>query len=337
MAVIERVDPHDEAALSAWYRALRAGASAGRHSPLVAAYEEMRASLREPGSAAERSAWAAVDGGAVVGSLLFALHGRENPDLADVDVNVPEEHRGRGYGGALLAHAERLARRGGHRVLLAEAFVPSACAPEEHPGAGFALRRGFRSVHREDHLVLALPVPPERLRGRVERGAPRRGGYRLSTWSGGCPPGEAAAVAAMRTAMERAVPCGDLEAEPRVWDEGRVRAVEARTRRQGYASIASLARGPDGEPAGYSQLFIPEHTPGEVYQDDTVVLEPHRGRGLGEALKALNLLRLQSEHPDRRRVHTWTAAVNTAMWEINRRFGFTPVEVAHRLQKAAHH
>lgn len=335
MATIERVDPHDDAALSAWYRALRAGASAGRGSPLVAAYEELRSSLREPGSEAQRSAWAAVDGGAVVGSLLFALHGRENPELADVDVNVPAEHRGKGYGGALLAHAERLARQGGRRVLLAEAFVPSACAPEEHPGAGFALRRGFRSVHREDHLVLELPVPEEHLRGFVERTRDRRPGYHLSTWSGGCPDGEVAAVAAMRTEMERAVPQGDLEGEPRVWDVARVRAVEARTRRQGYASIASMARGPGGEPAGYSQLFVPAHNPGEVYQDDTVVLEAHRGRGLGEALKALNLLRLQAEHPGRSRVHTWTAEVNTSMWEINRRFGFRPVEVAHRLQKVA--
>ncbi|WP_017593479.1 GNAT family N-acetyltransferase [Nocardiopsis potens] len=335
MPVIQQVDPHDEQALKAWYRALRAGAAAGRDRPLIAAYQEVRAALREPGAGAERSVWAAVAAGGVVGSLLVELYGEGNRRVAEVDVSVPAGERGQGYGSALLAHAERLAARAGRRVLLAEAHVPAGQAPAEHPGTRFALGRGFRSVHREDHLVLDLPADEEAVAALLAGAARRRSGYRLDTWSGPCPPEFVAEVARLRSAMERAVPTGGVHFAPRTWDPERVREVERRLLRQGFTSIASLARAADGAPAGYSELFVPGHNPAEVYQDDTVVLTPHRGRGLGAALKAGNLARLAADHPERRRVHTWTAAVNGPMQRINRGFGFRPVEVAHRLQRDA--
>ncbi|GAB3479378.1 GNAT family N-acetyltransferase [Nocardiopsis coralliicola] len=336
MPSIERVDPFDDAAVRSWYRVWRAGAAEGRDRPGLAAFPELRAALRDTGSEEPREAWVAKECGEAVGALMVGLVGRSGgvsgpTGAAEVEVSVPAEHRRRGHGSALLAHADKVAADSGRTTLLAEAHVPLSGGAEAHPGVRFAAAHGFRGVHREDRLVLELPADPTAVARTAGERAPLRAGYRVDAWSGPCPDGQAAALAMMRTATDRTVPGTEPGLEPRAWDEATVRAVEERMARRRVTAITALARTAEGAAVAFSELFVPEHSVTDVYQGGTLVLDAHRGRGLGAALKAVNLARLWVDHPQRRRVHTWTARGNTPMQHINRGFGFQPVEVDHRL------
>lgn len=326
MSRIVEIDPYDGAALRTWYEVMRAGAVAGRAAPQLVSHEALRASLVDPNPHQRRTPYAVYDGDTLVGTMLVGLPQRDNTHLAELDINVPPRYRNRGVGTALLGHGERLAGAAGRTVVTGETYAPGDDpAGDDAPGLRFARRRGYESAHQEDHLLLDLPpaVPP----------APPADGYRLVSWLGACPDGHVAAFAAMRTALERDLPIGELDIEPPRWDVELVRSSERRMAEQGYAMITTAAQHADGTFAGYSQLLVPEHDPGEVFQEDTLVMPAYRGHRLGAAVKAANLAIVADRYPERRRLHTWTDGTNGAMQHINAAFGFRRVEVLHELQR----
>lgn len=65
-----------------------------------------------------------------------------------------------------------------------------------------------------------------------------------------------------------------------------------------------------------------------VEQWNTVVSRPHRGHGLGLALKQANLLLLAERWPQAERVHTWNASENDHMWAINKQLGYRTASIA---------
>jgi GNAT superfamily N-acetyltransferase len=327
---VREIDPHDEDALRAWYRACRAGSVAERTAPLVFAYEEVRASLRNPKPTALRRVFGSFDGDTLAGALRLDLPLRENRDLADWTLAVPPEHRRRGHGGALFAFGQRFASEHGRTVHDAEVDVPRGRALDEHPGSRFALRHGFASRHREDRLVLELPVPPPRLDALRDNGT----GYDFVSWVGACPDEHAEDFVRMRNIMEHDVPTGEAVKEAKVWTAERLRDSEESLAAQGFTTVITAARHPEHGFCGYSLMFVPTHTPGEVYQDDTLVVRAHRGHRLGGAMKTRNLDILRRDHPDRRRVHTWTAGDNAPMRKVNADFGFAVVETMHEFQRA---
>ncbi|MGA8117286.1 MAG: GNAT family N-acetyltransferase [Actinocatenispora sp.] len=324
-ASVRGIDVHDDVVLRAWYDTTRVAEVAGRAEPQVFSYESLRASLRDPNPDYRRIPYAAFDGATIVGTLLVGLPQRDNTHLADVAVHVPVDRRGRGVGSALLAHAERIVTDAGRTTVTAEAFVPAGVDAADWPGARFGHRHGFSTEHQEDHLVLDLPAA-----GVVPGPVP---GYDVVSWVGGCPDEYVEGYAAMRTRMEQDVPSGTLDVQPGHWDAARVQTSERRLAAQGYTPVTSAARRVGGEFAGYSQVLVPEHDPGQVYQEDTLVMPEHRGHGLGGALKAANLRILSERWPDRRRLHTWTAGTNAAMHHVNTAFGFRVVETLHELQR----
>jgi GNAT superfamily N-acetyltransferase len=326
MSRIVEIDPHAAAALHTWYGVMRAGAAAGRAAPQIVSHESLRASLVNPNPHLPRTPYGAFDGGTLVGALLVELPRRDNTHTAELDVNVPPENRNRGVGAALLAHGERLVAAAGRTVVTGETYAADDDGSgDEAPGLRFGRRHGYESAHQEDHLLLDLPavVPP----------APLADGYELVSWLGACPADVVDAFAAMRSALERDLPIGELDLEPPEWDAELIRSGERRMAEQGYAMITTAARHADGTFAGYSQLLVPEHDPGEVHQEDTLVMREYRGHRLGAAVKAANLAILADRYPERRRVHTWTDGTNGAMQHINAAFGFRRVEVLHELQR----
>ena len=331
VAVVE-VDPHDDRLLRAWHDAFRDGASAGREAPLVTAYAELAASLRDPGQRLRRLPYAALEGGRVVGALLLELRLRDNRHLAELEIDVPPEHRGRGVGAALFARADAVARAEGRTTYLCELHVPTGAHLEQEPGPRFALRRGFASAHCEDHLVRGLPVDEALLADIGARSAERDAGYRYLAWTGGCPDEHLEAYADLRSAMERDVPIGQLDYEPPTWTADIVRTDDRRRAATGFTQLVVVAADPAGAFVGYSLLLVPAHQPDEVLQEDTLVLRGHRGHRLGAALKAGNLRALSALFPARRRLHTWTARDNHAMQAVNRAFGFRAVEELHEFQ-----
>ncbi|MGH8876842.1 MAG: GNAT family N-acetyltransferase, partial [Stackebrandtia sp.] len=327
------IDPHDVSALRAWYTETHAGAVAGRRFPLVFAFDSVAASLRNPSTTANRAVYAAFDGDTVMGSLKLDYSLKENLDTVEWTLNVAPEHRGTGVGGALLDHGVAVAAKQGRHKHLTEVDVPLGAELADHPGSRFALKHGFESLHTEERMVLELPLPAQRLSELRQAAQRHHGEYDFVSWTANCPDEFVDAYVDMRNTMERDVPTGELEHEPKVWDAERLRESEKRLTEQGFTALTTAARHHSGAFAGYSLMFVPGNSPEEVFQDDTLVVSNHRGHRLGAALKVRNLETLRDRFGERLRVHTWTDPDNTPMRDINRDFGFETVEVMHEFER----
>lgn len=328
---IRRLDPHDLDTASRWYAALHAGAAAERTAPIIVAQSSLLTALRtnDDNLNYDRSAYGAWDDTTCLGTATLDLPRQENRHLAEIDINIPPEHRGRGVGTALLDHTLLLAREHGRTTISGEVNVPQGQAfPDSAPGR-FLLPRGFVSQHTEERLVLDVPVPEERLTA-LE---PAADGYRVVSWLG-LPPDEwIETFAQMNTLMERDVPIGDLDREPIEYDADRIRSGQQRLTDQGYGIVTTLVVDDENQPAAYTTMLV---TVGgvDVMQDDTFVLRARRGNRLGAKAKAANLRQLAQHFPAARHVHTWTDETNDAMRTINECFGFRAVETMHEVELA---
>ena len=325
---IRELDPHDAAQADPWYATLRAGALADRHSPLAVARTALLTSLRtnRDNPNLDRRAWGAWDGDVCLGTLLLDMPRHDNTHTTELDVNVAPPFRRRGAGTALLGHGLELARSLGRTTITDEVNVPIGQTLAAWPGGRFARAHGFVSKHTEQRLLLDLPADPP--------AGDRPDGYEVVSWHGIPPEPWQVAFAEMHTLMDRDVATGELDREPVVHDPQRLVAGETRLVEQGYGLVTSLALGPDGAPAAYTEMRVVGEDRVHVVQDDTFVLGAHRGRGLGTLVKAANLGRLVEQYPQARHVHTWTAEVNDAMRTINERFGFRAVETMHAVELA---
>jgi GNAT superfamily N-acetyltransferase len=274
----------------------------------------------------------ASQGSEVVGAADLSGGLRDNTHLADVQVDVLPGRRRGGVGRALYAEAQARADADGRTSLCAEVYVPPDGAGAGVPAYEFATGLGFEVVHREQHLMLDLPVPVSAvadLRARSDAT-----GYEILTWPGACPPEHVEQFCALHTRMAQDVPIGEIDYEPVVMDEERLRARERRVLRSFDGITAVARRTADGVFGGYSQVWLP-HGADYAVQDDTLVMPEHRGQRLGTLLKCATLDVLQREHPDRVGIHTDTALDNHAMQATNRAFGYRPVEVLLEVQRRA--
>lgn len=327
MVAVDALDARDPDRFAVWYAALRAGACADRHAPVVVSAQAMRAQLTDQTRALRRP-FGVFDGASCLGAAVLEWDTEQNTHLGELDVNVAPEHRGAGVGTALLERAQREAEKVGLRTLTGEVNVADAHAP----GLQFARRAGFATVHTEDHLVLDLPLSAPRLAELAAASDAADHGYTVMSWTGPTPPDQAKVMAELMTAMNVDVPAGDTDAEPEVVTAADLQAKDVRFRQRGYLRFTTLVHSPQG-PAGYSQVFAATDETAHVMQDDTYVVPHHRGRRIGAWLKATNLAVLQCNLSDARYVHTWTAGSNSAMQALNARFGFRRVEVMHEVQR----
>jgi GNAT superfamily N-acetyltransferase len=324
MVAVRVLDVHDDAELRAFWEVEQAAQRADRSHPVLWTWERRVQMLRAatPGPR-RRVLLTAYDGPRLVGAAELSGSTRDNLHLAELEVHVLPSHRRRGIGGALHDEAVRRARADDRTTIIGEVTQPSA--GQESAGVAFARSLGFTSAHREDHLVLDLPVPSEALPGPVPED------HAVLTWTNRAPDELVASYARMRTLMNRDVPIGELDLAPQ---EVTVDDVREEERRLGgtFDVVVGVAQRPDGELVGYTLLFLPR---GEDYvqQDDTFVMRAARRRGLARALKLEALAHLHREHPERGSVHTWTAPDNEPMQRLNRGLGFRPVELMHEMQR----
>jgi len=327
---VREFDPSDEALFDAWYAALRAAATADRTAPIISSHAATAYSFRTPGPRARRIPVAAFDGDRLVGAMHFELPLESDLDAVQVKIFVPPEQRRRGIGTALWAWAAARAAAEGRTIFQTGVDVAAGFTWETWPGSLFAAGLGFTSENVEDHLVVPLPYDEERL-GRLRHDRGPLDGYRLRSWVGRCPEDREQDLADLHTAMERDVPTGGMTREAVGWDVERVRANEERTDKN-YLALVTMAQTLDGEPAGYTLIYLPRSDPDNVYQDDTLVLRAHRGHGLGTQLKLTNLELLASHHTSQQWLHTWTALTNGPMQQVNARFGFRAVDRFHECE-----
>ena len=145
-------------------------------------------------------------------------------------------------------------------------------------------------------------------------------------WARHCPEEHIGLLVATANAMNDA-PTDDLEIADTVVDAAMMRAEIAARGARGLEYHGLLAVTADGEAAGSTEVFVNLHRPAASWQWSTVVIEAHRGRGIGRWLKAAMWQRLRSEEPEVTGLHTGNAASNAHMLAINTEMGFVPTHL----------
>ena len=284
---------------------------------------EVRASQRLTTDAAIVQV-AALRGDQVVGQGQLNLPLTDNRHFAGLSFTVRPECRRHGVGTTLLQHLEHLATADGRTTLCAEGEV---AAGHLDPADGFAKAHGYAVALVSLRGELDLPADLNALLEPLEADAvARSGGYDVLTWWDDIPEQWLDQRAELASRMSTDAPLGELQTEQEKWDADRVleqlRVIRAQGRR--WVETVAVERA-TGRLAAFTDLAVSAHTPDLAYQWDTLVVQEHRGRRLGQMVKAANLRALVRELPDVRRVTTWNAEVNAPMLTVNRAMGFVTI------------
>jgi GNAT superfamily N-acetyltransferase len=313
--IVTTVDPHDEAAFDEWFHVLHViDQERWPDQPGWLGVERVALARDEDGPEEHRCLIARAADGRVLGSAEFEFPRRENLGLAYVDVNVLPAFRRTGVGSAIVAALEEMALAAGRTELSGFDEVPGRPG---YPDATrpFARRHGFSPVQQMVRRELRLPltVAPKA----------RPAGYTMLTFTDRWPDAFMADRCELGRRMSTDAPMGDQELDEEVWDEARVRQLEAALAAQNRVKVITAAQHDgSGRVVGFTELAVPLGAPESVWQHDTLVLREHRGHGLGLAMKVANVLALTERHPAARRVNTWNASENEHMIATNEEMGF---------------
>jgi GNAT superfamily N-acetyltransferase len=259
--------------------------------------------------------FAAVDpGGAVVGAASVVLRLRDNPRAGFISLAVHPDDRRRGIGSRLLAWVEDQARQAGRSVLIAETEWRDG-GTDSH-GEGFAARHGYQPVQHTLRSSLRLPATLPN----PDEGS---GDYALETCVDGIPESWLEDRSELQRRMSTDAPLGDLQLEEEDWDAERLRDQYATILAMGRRVVETVARHvPSGRLVGYTQVQVSPETPTLGYQQDTLVVQEHRGHALGLRLKTANTVAVMEHLPGVTAIRTWNADDNAHMLAVNRRLGY---------------
>jgi GNAT superfamily N-acetyltransferase len=331
---IETLDARDDVAMKAWHDTFLASQEHGRPHAVPMRLEEMRAKfVAERESERDLAFSGVVDGSVVaVGQCFIGL--RDNLDQAWLEVNTRPDARRRGHGSQMLEHLESVARDHGRSVLIGEAAYPYD-APADGagtPSVDYVARRGYTFALANVQRVLELPADETMLHELVAEAEPRHRDYTFRQFTGAIPDDIVESFAAIVGTLMTEAPTGEIEHEPEAFDVARIRADEEVFAASGRTKFTTVALDRAGEVAAYSELVLPAHDPGKVYQWGTLARPQDRGHRLGLATKARNLLWAQPSL-GRATLVTFNAEVNGHMIGVNEQLGFRPVERVGEFQK----
>ena len=329
------VDPAQTALLDAAYDVYAAADAFGRAGSAVTyTRQDLEVFLTEPSRERRRAVYAGRVGGRVVAFGQLELPLLDNRWRGDVQVYVHPDERRRGFGSAMLAALEALVRAEGRTLLLSEVPWPYDGGPAgSGPGPAFARAHGFELGLADVQRRLSLPVADDVLDRLAGAAAPHHADYRLVGWTGPVPDELVAEWAELNASLDTEAPTGSLDLEPQAADIASVRDEERAKERQGRVSVHTVAVGPAGRLAAYTELVVPTLQPGLVYQWGTLVRREDRGHRLGMAVKVANLRLLQAARPEARWVVTYNAESNAHMVAVNEALGFVPTERLGEFQK----
>ncbi|HEU4541891.1 MAG TPA: GNAT family N-acetyltransferase [Jiangellaceae bacterium] len=316
---IRQIDPSDDVAFSAWFAVYDA---VQKHDqPCGAWWLEREARVIHEGTDyRDIVLWVADDEGDSVGAAGLDMPLKDNQRLATVEIAVRPDHRRRGIGTALLRVMEKEAADRGRTSLLVG--VHGSTSDKPSPGMYFAERHGFIRRITDIMRVQRPPFQMERLTELEQEALRHAAGYELVTWHGRIPDEHIAEYARLAGRMSTDVPLGDLDYEPELWDEERVRLGEDRRIRMGRDWWCTVAVAPDRTLAGMTEIGLAVDSDHSAFQGDTIVDRPHRGHRLGLLLKIANLRALLADRPGVQAIWTWNAASNRHMISVNERLGY---------------
>ncbi len=324
------MDRGDEAGLHRFWEIGRLAADATRPYDFHVPWESAHAAYTE-GRAGFRNVLLGVhEAGEMVGRVSLGYSDLDNTHMAYGDVAVDPARWRRGIGSAALAAAEDRARRDGRRTLVLEAFAP---LDADGPGLVLARARGY-SPAIEDRIKVVDLVATEPTWAALEEEARRRAtAYTLVEWADRVPDEHITGYCRVNEAFLEHMPLGDLDLEPEVWTEERVRTRNEESRRGGRRELAVAVLAPDGAMVGLTEVVLNDHAPHRGFQSGTLVMPEHRGHALGLLMKLRNHRRLRADHPECAVLMTGNAGVNVAMNAVNERLGYRDVERCVELQK----
>ena len=318
---VVRVDPFDDEAFDRWFDVLhrtdleRWPAGLGWHRA------ERLAMLRDTDGPEEHRYFVAQDDERVSGVLDLELFRRENLHLARADIRVLRVLQRTGVGTALLKVAEAEARAAGRTELGGMDELPLQA--DATAVTGFAGRHGFSIAQLMQRRRLNVPLAPAAMAAMQASPQAHPKGFSLFSFIDRWPDEWMADRCELGRRMSTDIPMGEQELDEELWDEARVRQIEAALDAQNRTKVTAVARHDEsGRIVAFSEVAIPRGAPQESWQHDTLVMREFRGHGLGYAVKLHNLEVLQDRYPEVRSIATWNAAENQHMIAINEAMGF---------------
>ncbi|GAB3880770.1 GNAT family N-acetyltransferase [Terrabacter terrigena] len=323
---IDLLDPAQEPAAREWidvHAAVQRDLFGERGSAWT--LEEIRGFHRSPtGRRVARAAWV---GDRLVGALEVRMPTTDNLDLALVWLSVHPDHRRRGLGDALLREGEAIAGAHGRGTLMGET---EWAAGANDDAEAFAARHGY--AVGQTMVRSAMPLPADR--EQLALLATADDDYAVESFVDQIPESWLDDRAVLQQRMSTDAPLDDLVLEEEAWDADRLRESFARTLDSGRRVVESAARHrATGRLVAFTTIAVSAGSPDLGFQQDTLVLEEHRGHALGLRLKAANALRLMDELPEVTSVRTWNAASNTHMLAVNQRLGYAVEGYSREWQK----
>ncbi|NUW34561.1 GNAT family N-acetyltransferase [Nonomuraea sp. SMC257] len=263
-----------------------------------------------PGVAGQRI-WTAHDEGRLVGSVVVQLPRLENTRAAVVDIRVQPAMRRHGIGTKLLQVGTEGLREAGRDIVVGRGITAGG------DGEGWANRLGFATVQK---IVLQTLQVAESDYTRWEIAPPR--GYLLVQWKGTAPDDLVESYAGARNSI-RDAPAGESGYQHPVWTVERVRHAEDDARNRGVEHRVSVIVHQESKAVvALTVLEAFPHLRTTAFQQDTVVVPGHRGRGLGRCVKSAMMRWLTAERPEIGLVVTNTAADNNFMIQVNHDVGY---------------
>ncbi len=325
VVAVVAVDPRDGRSFDEWFAVLRAtDLERWPDGPGWQRAERLAKALDAEGPE-EHVCLVARSEGRVVGIADLEMFRRENRHVARTDVRVSPEHRRRGVGTALVESVERRARAAGRTELGGMDETPTRDGYVDRSGP-FARHHGFSVALRMVRRRLTVPLEPRQAAALRHLPRASSAGYSLVTFCDRWPDEYLADRCELGRRMSTDVPVGEQELDEEIWDESRVRALEASLAAQDRAKVTTVARhDATGHLVGYTEVVVPLGAPAWSWQHDTLVMREHRGHGLGLAMKVANVFAVTERHPDVRSISTWNAAENAPMIAVNDVMGFAVV------------
>lgn len=279
-------------------------------------------------------------GAAVIGTCMVVQGRHDNTHLIDgFEITVDVDHRRQGIGSALMEAVTQVAKAWGATTLIGWGTHSNGAGHDDalHPKEGdfsiardgvaeFVLRHGFTLAQCERHSVQTVAEAEVRVPEPAD-------GYELVQWQNETPEDLLEAKARLNLAMSTDVPKGELEIDDQVWTPERVASQESDTYKNWLGLTTAARHIESGELAGYTNIRRRPEIEQVAWQEVTIVLGSHRGKALGELMKAANLVWLREVWPTTERVHTWNAGENRWMLAINDRLGYKVATVGGAWQK----
>lgn len=319
---LRRIDPNDDAQLSAWYAVFARSHSLTGIGGQWQQHEFRALATTYDAPFLSHLLAYDVDGVVVAVSNVVIINAPGRRSVRG-DLQVDPPRRRQGHGSAALRDLEEYARSLGYLEL-----VLGANEGELEVGTGpsrsFAPAHGYVLADEYTQRVIAWPRPAGELDRLEARWRPHATDYEIVCFASPTPPRWRDERVRVRSLMATDAPHANQVVEEEVWTDDILRFYEERTTEMGRDMHVVLAHHvPSGTVAGYSELVIVRDNPALVQQYDTLVTREHRGHRLGGLMKVANMRVLESLDLPFTGITTFNSNINGPMIAVNVALGAT--------------